>query len=155
MIDQPVRLCVFVSRRSHRVVAGRGSESAGHSVCSRWCQQTVPVNSDSISAGICGNWREREEAGAKGDTGRIVALSDSPFSLISSRSSYRKPDGSWGLGVGGGWALSLLTPLSLQFLSRSAPSFALLPFYIILSAHVWLDDSSGDSNGHHAKFLPS
>lgn len=31
-------------------------------------------------------------AGARGDTGRIVPLSDSPFSLISSRSSYRKPD---------------------------------------------------------------
>lgn len=42
--------------------------------------------------------RERKEgggggaAGARGDTGRIVPLSDSPFSLISSRSSYRKPD---------------------------------------------------------------
>ena len=38
---------------------------------------------------------EREEggaAGARGDSGRIVPLSDSPFSLISSRSSYRKPD---------------------------------------------------------------
>lgn len=36
--------------------------------------------------------REGGAAGARGDTGRIVPLSDSPFSLICSRSSYRKPD---------------------------------------------------------------
>lgn len=93
-------VCVYV--RVHPVsVIGRGCENAGRSICSGWCQQTVPVNSDSISAGICGNWRERGgwggkegggAAGARGDTGRIVPLSDSPFSLISSRSSYRKPD---------------------------------------------------------------
>lgn len=36
--------------------------------------------------------RREGGAGARGDTGRIVPLSDSPFSLISFRSSYRKPD---------------------------------------------------------------
>lgn len=56
-------VCVYV--RVHPVsVIGRGCENAGRSICSGWCQQTVPVNSDSISAGICGNWRggvRREE----------------------------------------------------------------------------------------------
>lgn len=57
-------VCVFV--RVHPVsVIGRGCENAGRSICSGWCQQTVPANSDSISAGICGNWRERGGRGVR------------------------------------------------------------------------------------------
>lgn len=69
-------VCVYV--RVHPVsVIGRGCENAGRSICSGWCQQTVPVNSDSISAGICGNWREggvRREEGQQEQEGTLEGL---------------------------------------------------------------------------------
>lgn len=142
-----VSVCICVCPSCHRSVVGRGSESAGHSVCSGWCQQTVPVNSDSISAGICGNWREREEggaAGARGDTGRIVPLSDSPFSLISSRSSYRKPDRKKKI-------CRFLLLLSLQFLFLAPPplSFSIhSSFYWKPFLRYWSNVSSWDINGN-------
>lgn len=45
---------------------------------------------ESVEIGERGRREEKQEQ--EGDTGRIVPLSDSPFSLISTRSSYRKPD---------------------------------------------------------------
>lgn len=58
-------------------------------------------------------------AGARGDTGRIVPLSDSPFSLISSRSSYRKPDRKKICRF-----LLLVSPISLS--CSTSPSFILV-----------------------------
>lgn len=59
-------------------------------------------------------------AGARGDTGRIVPLSDSPFSLISSRSSYRKPDRKKKICR----FLLLVSPISLS--CSTSPSFILV-----------------------------
>lgn len=67
-------------------------------------------------------------AGARGDTGRIVPLSDSPFSLISSRSSYRKPDRKKKSVAFYSWSLQFLflappPPLSFWFLQNPPPLF--------------------------------
>lgn len=77
-------------------------------------------------------------AGARGDTGRIVPLSDSPFSLISSRSSYRKPDREKKSVAFYSWSLQFLflappPPLSFWFLQNPLPFFSITGFVMRLS----------------------
>lgn len=105
-----------------RSVLGCGSEGSGHPVCRGWCQQAVPVNSDSISAGIWGNWREKEEQAHEGTLEGLflwvtVLLLLSPLVPLIENQTEKK-------------SLSYFTPLFLQFCFLAPPPLSLKSLFL-------------------------
>lgn len=87
-------LCVFMSTCVRQVLTGRGGTLCMWRMMSAhgFCEQQLYLSRNLWKL----ERRRREESQEqRGDTGRIVPLSDSPFSLISPCPSYRKPDGGW------------------------------------------------------------
>ena len=129
-LETTMRLCLYVCVRPVKEVSWGGAvrvqdtQYVADDVSKLSLWTATLSQQESVEIGESEREREREReggggaVGARGDTGGIVPLSDSPFSLISSRSSYRKPDGGWK-------KKSLVSPIPL---SRSTPSFILHPF---------------------------